>query len=145
MQARVLDRAQPHEFTKIAVGTFAHSEVLCILLLVHCPIQFVSVFRSGCQSKGSLARIITWVHAQGGDLLWLIWKYEGDFTLFDLLQKRDWPYNAEALLRGSGQPSQNRSVRRKTAIIRTMMKSILEGLSACHANGDDSHFPGTLQ
>lgn len=86
-----------------------------------------------------------WVHVQGGDLLWLIWRYEGDYTLFNLLQKRDWPYNAEALMRGSGQPSQNRSVRRKAAIIRTMMKGVLQGLSACHANGDVLPLLGTLR
>ncbi len=25
--------------------------------------------------------------AKGPDLLWLVWRYEGDFTLFDLLQQ----------------------------------------------------------
>jgi len=72
-----------------------------------------------------------------GDMLWLVWRYEGDFTLFDLLQKRDWPYNAEALMRGKGKgpPSQNRSPRRKMSIIRGIMKSILQGLKACHNTG----------
>jgi serine/threonine protein kinase len=73
--------------------------------------------------------------AKGPDLLWLVWRYEGDFTLFDLLQKRDWPYNAEAIMRGRSQPSSNRSPRRKLNIIRGMMKEILEGLKACHNTG----------
>ena len=32
--------------------------------------------------------------------LWLIWKYEGDWTLSNLMQKRDFPYNLETLLLG---------------------------------------------
>lgn len=73
--------------------------------------------------------------AQGGEMLWLVWRYEGDYTLFDLLQKRDWPYNAEALMRGKSVPSQNRSPRRKLAIVRSIMKSMLTALKACHNSG----------
>ena len=32
--------------------------------------------------------------------LWLIWKFEGDWTLWNLMQKRDFPYNLEGLLLG---------------------------------------------
>lgn len=32
--------------------------------------------------------------------LWLVWQYEGDYTLFDLMQKKDFPYNMEPLLLG---------------------------------------------
>ena len=32
--------------------------------------------------------------------LWLVWQYEGDYTLYDLMQKKDWPYNLEPLLFG---------------------------------------------
>ncbi len=24
-----------------------------------------------------------------------MWQYEGDYTLYDLMQKKDWPYNLE--------------------------------------------------
>ena len=30
--------------------------------------------------------------------IWLVWKYEGDATLYDMLEKRDFPYNMETLL-----------------------------------------------
>lgn len=33
-----------------------------------------------------------------------MWKYEGDNTLYDLMQKRDFPYNAEPLLFGKELP-----------------------------------------
>lgn len=70
------------------------------------------------------------------DLLWLVWRYEGDYTLFDLLQqKRDWPYNAEAVMKGRKQPSSNRSPKRKLDIIRGMIRQILVGLKACHNTG----------
>jgi len=29
-----------------------------------------------------------------------VWQYEGDYTLYDLMQKKDWPYNLEPLLFG---------------------------------------------
>ena len=32
--------------------------------------------------------------------LWLIWKFEGDWTLWNLMQKKDFPYNTETLLLG---------------------------------------------
>ena len=32
--------------------------------------------------------------------LWLIWRFEGDWTLWNLMQKRDFPYNTEVLLLG---------------------------------------------
>lgn len=32
--------------------------------------------------------------------LWLVWKYEGSNTLWNLMQKRDFPYNLEPLLLG---------------------------------------------
>ncbi len=30
----------------------------------------------------------------------MVWRYEGDYTLYDLMQKKDWPYNLEPLLFG---------------------------------------------
>jgi hypothetical protein len=50
-------------------------------------------------------------------------------------QKRDWPYNAEAVMKGRKQPSSNRSPKRKLDIIRGMMRQILVGLKACHNTG----------
>lgn len=32
--------------------------------------------------------------------LWLIWKFEGDWTLWNLMQRKDFPYNMETLLFG---------------------------------------------
>lgn len=29
-----------------------------------------------------------------------MWQYEGDYTLYDLMQKKEWPYNLEPLLFG---------------------------------------------
>ena len=54
-----------------------------------------------------------------------------------LQQKRDWPYNAEAIMKGRKQPSGNRSPKRKLQIICGMMRQILVGLRACHSTGAD--------
>jgi hypothetical protein len=37
---------------------------------------------------------------QEDNSVWLVWKYEGDFTLSDVMAKRDFPYNLEPLLLG---------------------------------------------
>ena len=37
---------------------------------------------------------------KGPEPLWLIWQYEGDYTLWDLMQKKDFPYNLEQTLLG---------------------------------------------
>lgn len=52
-----------------------------------------------------------------------------------LQQKRDWPYNAEAIMTGRKEPSSDRSPQRKLDIVRGMMKQILVGLKACHNTG----------
>lgn len=103
--------------------------------------RYSKSFKACSVKMGAPIYVCSWEHScaavQKGDMLWLVWRYEGDFTLFDLLQKRDWPYNAEALMKGKGKGplSQNRSPRRKMAIIRGIMKSILQGLRACHNTG----------
>jgi serine/threonine protein kinase len=52
-----------------------------------------------------------------------------------LQQKRDWPYNAEAIMKGRKEPSGDRSPKRKLDIICGMMRQILAGLRACHNTG----------
>ena len=37
---------------------------------------------------------------KGPEPLWLIWQYEGDYNLWDLMQKKDFPYNLEQALLG---------------------------------------------
>ena len=38
--------------------------------------------------------------SKGPEPLWLVWQYEGDYTLWDLMQKKDFPYNLEPFLLG---------------------------------------------
>lgn len=58
-------------------------------------------------APGCFAEFITAFEAEetasknkGPEPLWLIWQYEGDYTLFDLMQKKDFPYNLEQPLLG---------------------------------------------
>lgn len=55
--------------------------------------EFVTAFEESRPEGKSKAR-------KGPTPLWLIWKYEGDWTLWNLMQKRDFPYNLEPLLLG---------------------------------------------
>ncbi|KAK9909952.1 hypothetical protein WJX75_009980 [Coccomyxa subellipsoidea] len=66
--------------------------------------------------------------------LWLVWQYEGDFTLYDLMQKKDWPYNLEPVLFGR-ELNLPKSPRRRWITLRVIMQQIMEALKACHATG----------
>jgi len=64
--------------------------------------------------------------------LWLVWKYEGDYTLYDLLQQKDFPYNLEPYL--LGRPlSIPKGPFRKLVTIKAVMQQILEALDTCHS------------
>ena len=52
-----------------------------------------------------------------------VWKYEGDFTIYDLMQRKDWPYNLEPLL--FGQPLKGpRNAQRRLASLRVVMQQV---------------------
>lgn len=55
--------------------------------------------------------------------LWLVWQYEGDFTLYDLMQKKDWPYNLEPVLFGR-ELNLPRSPRRRWITLRVIMQQV---------------------
>jgi hypothetical protein len=50
-----------------------------------------------------------------------VWKYEGDFTLYDLMQRKDWPYNLEPLLFGQALDGP-RNAERRLASLRLVMQ-----------------------
>ncbi len=50
-----------------------------------------------------------------------MWKYEGDFTLYDLMQRKDWPYNLEPLLFGQALEGP-RNAERRLASLRLVMQ-----------------------
>lgn len=66
--------------------------------------------------------------------LWLVWKYEGDNTLYDLMVQKEFPYNLEKYLFGN-ELSLPKGPVRKLAIMRTAMQQILEALDMCHSVG----------
>jgi len=69
------------------------------------------------------------------DAVWLVWMYEGDNTLYDLMEDvREFPYNLEPLLL-ERQLQVPRGPRRKLATIKLVMKQLLEALAAAHATG----------
>ena len=57
-------------------------------------------------------------------MLWLIWAYEGDNTLWDLMQRRDWPYNLEPILLGR-ELDLPKGPRRKMISLRLVMQQVL--------------------
>lgn len=66
--------------------------------------------------------------------LWLVWKYEGDFTLYDLLQQKDFPYNLEPYLLGR-ELTIPKGPYRKLVSIKIAMQQILTALKLCHSVG----------
>lgn len=69
-----------------------------------------------------------------GDSTWLVWAYEGDFTLSDLMQKKEFPYNLEQSLFGR-ELNIPKGPERKAAILRIALQQLLECLQKCHAVG----------
>lgn len=69
-----------------------------------------------------------------GEEYWLVWRYEGDATLADLMTSKDFPYNVEELILGKSSEGP-KSFQRESKIVQTIMKQILSGLQGLHATG----------
>ncbi|PSC67135.1 Serine threonine-kinase chloroplastic [Micractinium conductrix] len=82
--------------------------------------EFVTAFSEG---KGQL-----------GDATWLVWAYEGDYTLADLMQKKEFPYNLEQSLFGR-ELNIPKGPERKAAILRVALQQLIYCLEKCHAVG----------
>lgn len=89
----------------------------------HCA-EFITAFGEKSPKVGSLL----------DDAVWLVWRYEGEYTLFDVMQKKEFPYNVEPLLLGR-ELRLEKGIRRKAVVIKLIMKQLLENLAACHATG----------
>lgn len=74
------------------------------------------------------------VNPKPGDPLWLMWEYEGDSTLAELMKSRNFPENMEEILFNKPlklSPGPNR----RAVAIRVAMLHLLESLKVCHGNG----------
>ncbi|XP_061375068.1 serine/threonine-protein kinase STN7, chloroplastic [Gastrolobium bilobum] len=65
---------------------------------------------------------------------WLIWRFEGDATLADLVQSREFPYNVETLILGEVQDLP-KGLERENRIIQTIVRQILFALDSLHSTG----------
>lgn len=65
---------------------------------------------------------------------WLLWKFEGEATLADLVQSKEFPYNVEAMILGkvSGLP---KGIERENRIIQTVIRQLLFALDGLHSTG----------
>ncbi|KAG8382939.1 hypothetical protein BUALT_Bualt05G0132000 [Buddleja alternifolia] len=69
-----------------------------------------------------------------GPEYWLIWKFEGESTLADLLQSKEFPYNVEAMILGEVQDLP-KGLERENRIIQTVMRQLLFALDSLHSTG----------
>ncbi|KAK7306961.1 hypothetical protein VNO77_39615 [Canavalia gladiata] len=65
---------------------------------------------------------------------WLIWRFEGNATLADLMQNREFPYNVETLIVGEVQDLP-KGLERENRIIQTIMRQLLFALDGLHSTG----------
>ncbi|KAK6133812.1 hypothetical protein DH2020_032523 [Rehmannia glutinosa] len=72
--------------------------------------------------------------AKKGAEYWLIWKFEGEATLADLLQSKEFPYNVEAMILGENQDLP-KGLERENRIIQTVMRQLLFALDGLHSTG----------
>ncbi|OAY31263.1 serine/threonine-protein kinase STN7, chloroplastic [Manihot esculenta] len=70
---------------------------------------------------------------KGGEY-WLIWRFEGEATLYDLMQSKEFPYNVEALILREVQDLP-RGLERENRIIQTIMRQLLFALDGLHSTG----------
>ncbi|GAA0176080.1 non-receptor serine/threonine protein kinase [Lithospermum erythrorhizon] len=65
---------------------------------------------------------------------WLLWRFEGESTLADLIQSKEFPYNVEAMILGkvSDLP---KGIERENRIIQTVMRQLLFALDSLHSTG----------
>ncbi|KAG6398952.1 hypothetical protein SASPL_140424 [Salvia splendens] len=72
--------------------------------------------------------------AKKGSEYWLIWKFEGESTLADLVQSKEFPYNVEALILDKVQ-DMPKGIERENRIIQTIMGQLLFALDSLHSTG----------
>jgi serine/threonine protein kinase len=66
--------------------------------------------------------------------VWLVWRDEGDRTLADLINAREWPYSAEETFLGR-ELRLPKGPRRRAVTVRLAMRQLLECIAACHRAG----------
>ncbi|KAJ4710575.1 Serine/threonine protein kinase [Melia azedarach] len=70
---------------------------------------------------------------KGGEY-WLVWRYEGQATLADLMLSREFPYNVETMIVGEVQDLP-KGIGRENRIIQTIMRQFLFALDGLHSTG----------
>ncbi|OVA06748.1 Protein kinase domain [Macleaya cordata] len=70
---------------------------------------------------------------KGGEY-WLVWRFEGDATLQDLMLSKDFPYNVETMILGEVQDLP-KGLGRENRIIQTIMRQLLFALDGLHSTG----------
>ncbi|XP_021910207.1 serine/threonine-protein kinase STN7, chloroplastic [Carica papaya] len=65
---------------------------------------------------------------------WLLWRYEGEATLADLMQSKEFPYNVETMILGEIQDFP-KGLERENRIIQTVMRQLLFALDGLHSTG----------
>lgn len=71
------------------------------------------------------------------DEFWLVWRYEGNATLANVLADKDFPYNVEEAVLGRSAAAQGlpRGAKREARIVRALMRQLLLALQRLHATG----------
>jgi len=72
--------------------------------------------------------------APAEDVVWLVWRFEGDNTLWNLMQSKEFPYNVEPLLL-ERQLRLPRGLERKAVTIRLIFRQLMEAVAAAHSTG----------
>ncbi|KAK1419819.1 hypothetical protein QVD17_29180 [Tagetes erecta] len=65
---------------------------------------------------------------------WLIWRFEGESTLADLMQSKEFPYNVESMILGEVQDLP-KGIERENKIIQTILRQLLFALDGLHSTG----------
>ncbi|WCJ24594.1 hypothetical protein M5689_006542 [Euphorbia peplus] len=65
---------------------------------------------------------------------WLVWRFEGEATLYDLMKSKEFPYNVESMILKEVQDLP-KGLERENRIIQTIMRQLLFALDGLHSTG----------
>ncbi|KAH7650936.1 Non-specific serine/threonine protein kinase protein [Dioscorea alata] len=71
---------------------------------------------------------------KGSGEYWLVWRFEGEETLAELIQSKEFPYNVETKILGEVQDLP-KGLERENKIIQTIMRQVLFALDGLHSTG----------
>eukprot|EP00741_Cyanophora_paradoxa_P014255 tig00020800_g13749.t1 len=123
---------------KVIRGPYAGRDVV-VKCLNHEPRTFqqgeVELYANARMAEGRCPYVARFLgYHKSESVFWLVWDYEGEYTLDHIFQREDWLGGLEMELFGKTSPEAGES-ERSARVIRALLRQLLRGLHAIHGHG----------